>query len=149
MVLAEGANFYETKGPQMADTAGKSYRTLLFGWIAGHEAAWYASESAAQVGLLYSPRTRDLVDTTSGEPYDAADSTHFAAYRKAANLLYRAHIPFDVVIDTDTASFGRYQVLVAPEVQAMSDATAAALRQYSGVLVTIGDTGLYDEWLEE
>ncbi len=147
MVLAEGACFYETKGPQMAGSVGTSYRAELFRWIADHEAALYAGESLAEVGLLYSPRTRDLVDTTSGQPYDAADSIHFAAYRAAANLLYHTHIPFDVVIDTDTTAFGRYRVLVVPEVQAMSDLTAAALREFAGRLITIGATGRYDEWL--
>lgn len=147
LVLAEGANFYETKGPQMADTAGAAYRTQLFGWIAAHEADLYNGESMAEVGLLYSPRSRDLVDTVSGEPYDASDSVHFAAYRATANLLYRAHIPFDVVIDTHTDVFGRYPILVAPEVQAMSDSTVAALHNFTGTLVTVGDTGAYDEWL--
>lgn len=147
MVLAEGACFYETKGPQMAGSVGTSYRAELFRWIADHEAALYTGESLAEVGLLYSPRTRDLVDTTSGQPYDAADSIHFAAYRAAANLLYRTHIPFDVVIDTDITAFGRYRVLVVPEVQAMSDLTAAALREFAGRLITIGATGRYDEWL--
>ena len=149
MVLAEGACFYETKGPQMAGSVGESYRAELFRWIADHEAVLYTGESSAEVGLLYSPRTRDLVDTTSGQPYDVADSIHFAAYRATANLLYRAHIPFDVVIDTDTTTFGRYRVLVAPEVQAMSDPTAAALREFAGRLITIGASGRYDEWLTE
>ncbi len=149
MVLAEGACFYETKGPPMAGSVGASFRTELFRWIAEHEATLFGGESCAQVGLLYSPRTRDLVDNLSGQPYDVADSIHFAAYRTAANLLYRAHVPFDVVIDTDIVAFGRYQVLVAPEVQAMSDCTAAALHEFTGRLITIGATGRYDEWLTE
>ncbi|MEZ4656208.1 MAG: choice-of-anchor Q domain-containing protein [Caldilineaceae bacterium] len=104
MVLAEGANFYETKGPQMADTVDGAFRTQLFGWMADHESALYSGDSVAEVGLLYSPRTRDLLDSVSGEPYDVQDAVHFAAYRAAANLLYRAHVPFDVVIDTNTAA---------------------------------------------
>ncbi len=147
LVLAEGANFYETKGPQMAETVDLRHRTDLFRWIADNESAFYASESLAHVALLYSPRTRDLVDTCSGQPYDAGDSVHFAAYRATANHLYQAHIPFDIVIDDDTAAFGHYRVLIAPEVQAMSRATAAALADFSGLLVTIGRSGLYDEWL--
>ena len=54
-----------------------------------------------------------------------------------------------MVIDTDIVAFERYQVLVAPEVQAMSDRTAAALREFAGRLVTIGASGRYDEWLTE
>ena len=147
MVLAERGNFYETKGPQMADTVGAVHRAGLFKWIAEHEQTLYGGESLAQVGLLYSPRTRDLVDTTSGGPYNLSDSIHFAAYRIAANLLYRARIPFDVVIDTDVARYQRYQVLIIPEVQAMSDAIAAEIRRFRGRLITIGSSGQYDEWL--
>lgn len=146
LVLAEGANFYETKGPQMADTVDSAFRTQLFQWIADHESALYDTQSVAEVGLLYSPRTRDLVDTVSGEPYDVQDSVHFAAYRAAANLLYRAHLPFDVVIDTNHAAFARYRVLIVPEVQTMSDATLAALRAFPGRLLVVGESGVYDEW---
>lgn len=75
----EGANFYENRGPQMADSVGL-WRTTLFRWIVAHEDDFYTGESAAEVGLLYSPRNRDLLDTVAGEPYDAADSIHFAAH---------------------------------------------------------------------
>ena len=146
LVLAEGANFYENRGPQMADSVGSRWRTTLFRWIAAHEDDFYTGESAAEVGLLYSPRNRDLLDTVAGEPYDAADSIHFAAYRAAARELYKAHIPFDVVLDTDTARFAGYRVLIAPNVDLMSAATAAALRAFGGKLVTIGAAGKHDEW---
>lgn len=148
LVLAEGANFYETKGPQMADTVDGAFRTQLFQWIADNESALYDTHSVADVGLLYSPRTRDLVDTVSGEPYDVQDSVHFAAYRAVAKRLYQAHIPFDVVIDTNTAAFARYRVLLVPEVQAMSAATLSALHTFTGTVLAIGESGVYDEWLQ-
>ncbi len=91
--VAEGANFYETKGPQMADSVGSAFRTALFGWIAAHAADLYATESAAEVGVLYSPRNRDLMDTLSGEPYTTTGSIHFAAYRAAARLACTTRIP--------------------------------------------------------
>lgn len=147
LVLAEGANFYETKGPQMAHTVGEHFRTQLFGWVAAHEAELYGGDSIAQVALLYSPRTRDLVDTVSGEPYDVADAIHFAAYRAAANTLYRAHVPFDIVVDNDVEVFGNYEFLILPELQVMSETTLDALRHYSGTIIAIGKTGIYDEWL--
>jgi hypothetical protein len=149
LVLAEGANFYETKGPQMADTVGEHFRTQLFGWVAAHEAELYGGESVAQVALLYSPRTRDLIDTVSGEPYDVADAIHFAAYRAAANTLYRAHVPFDIVIDNDVEVFANYEFLILPQLQVMSETTLDALRHYSGTIIAIGETGIYDEWLNE
>ena len=147
IILAEGGNFYETRGPVMNETAGEAHRTQLFGWIKAHEDVIYTGESAAEVGLVYSPRNRDLLDSGSGGFYDIENSVHFAAYRTAAALLYRAHVPFDVVLDTDIAAFDRYPVLILPEVQAMSNVTAAALAAHPGRLVTIGDTAWYDEWL--
>lgn len=45
--------------------------------------------------------------------------------------------------------FSRYRVLIAPEVQAMTSATATALRAFDGRLITIGNTGRFDEWLNE
>ena len=149
MVLAEGANFYETQGPSMASTVGRTYRAQLFGWIAAHETDLYTGDSASEVGLVYSPRNRDLLDGGSGSYYDVEDSTHFAAYRAAANVLYRAHVPFDVVLDTDTAAFARYPVLILPEVQAMGDVAAAAFRTFPGRLITVGQTGWRDEWLND
>ena len=149
IVLAEAANFYETRGPGMAETVGEAYRTRLFDWIKANEGVIYGGDSAAEVGLLYSPRSRDLLDAGSGGMYDVEDSTHFAAYRAAANFLYRAHVPVDVVLDTDTSSFHRYSVLVLPEVQLMSDDVAEALRAFGGRLITVGDTGWHDQWMGE
>ena len=149
IILAEGGNFYETRGPVMNDTVGEDHRTRLFGWIKAQEDVIYAGESAADVGLVYSPRNRDLVDAGAGGYYEIEDSVHFAAYRTAANLLYRAHVPFDVLLDTDPAAFDRYAVLILPEVQAISDVTAAALSARTGRLITIGDTGWHDEWYAE
>jgi len=149
MVLAEGANFYETQGPSMAGSVGETHRARLFGWIAAHETDLYTGDSASEVGLVYSPRNRDLLDGGSGSYYDVEDSTHFAAYRATANVLYRAHVPFDVVLDTDTTAFNRYAVLILAEVQAMSDAAATAFRAFPGRLITIGLTGWLDEWLDD
>lgn len=149
-VLAEGANFYENKGPQMADSVGAGFRTALFEWIAAHEADLYGEESPShdcrEVGLLYSARNRDLIDQVSGEPYNVEGSLHFAAYRTAAYELHRAHIPFDVVLDSDVDRFNHFQVLIAPHLALMSDATAAALQAFQGKLLTIGPTGSDDEW---
>jgi len=147
LVLAEGASFYETRGPGMADSVGAAHRTQLFAWIAAHSADLYGGAPAADVAILYSPRTRDLRDGGSGDFYDLQDSTHFAAYRGVANALHRAHVPFAVVIDTDTSAFGRYAVLIAPEVQAMSNATADALKVFAGKIINLGDSGAADEWM--
>jgi hypothetical protein len=78
-----------------------------------------------------------------------ADAIHFAAYRAAANTLYRAHVPFDIVIDNDVEVFANYEFLILPQLQVMSETTLDALRHYSGTIIAIGETGIYDEWLNE
>jgi hypothetical protein len=131
----------------MDGTVGAAHRTQLFGWMKTRQNDLYEGQNAAAVGLVYSPRNRDLLDSGSGTWYDVVDSVHFKAYRQAANLLYRSHIPLDVVLDTDLAAFNNYSVLILPEVQAMSNATATALKNFPGKLITVGETGGYDEWL--
>jgi len=147
LALAEGANFYETQGPAMDGSVGADARTRLFAWMSRQQAGLFGGAALADVAVLFSPRTRDLLDSASGSPYDPEDSIHFAAYRATARWLHQAHIPFEVVLDTDTAGFNRYAVLIAPEVQLMSDATIAALRAHAGRVILIGnESGAYDEW---
>lgn len=131
----------------MTNTMGQPFRTELYSWIAAHEEELYGGDSVAQVGLLFSPRNRDLIDTISSETYEQETSNHFAAYRTTANMLYRAHIPFDVIIDTDTDVFDRYTVLIAPEIQLMHESTVKALQAFEGSIIAIGSTGIYNEWL--
>jgi hypothetical protein len=147
LALAEGANFYETQGPVMDGSVGAEARAELFAWMSRQTTGLFGGTALADVAVLYSPRTRDLLDSGSGSPYDAEDSVHFAAYRATARLLHQAHVPFDVVLDTDTAAFNRYAVLIAPEIQLMSDETVAAIRAHPGRIVIVGDeTGAYDAW---
>jgi hypothetical protein len=39
VILAEGANYYETRGPSMADSVGIGYRQRIFSWTAAHQEA--------------------------------------------------------------------------------------------------------------
>ena len=154
VILAEGGNYYETRGPSMADSVGAAYRQRIFSWTAAHQEALYGGEAAAEVALAYSPRTRDLLDQGAGDLYEPEEAPFFRQYREAAAALLRNHIPFDIVMLDDALSTGRlagYGTLILPNVAAMSDEEAAAIRSFAeggGELITIGDTGSHDEWLE-
>ena len=106
VILAEGANYYETRGPSMADSVGADYRQRIFSWTSAHQGALYGGESAATLALAYSPRTRDLLDEGAGDLYEPEDAPFFREYRQAAATLLRHHIPFDIVILHDALSAG-------------------------------------------
>lgn len=149
LALASGSNFYETRGPSMADTVSSEARRDLFAWVAQHVRDVYDAAPLADVGLVYSPRNRDLLDSGSGDFYDAADSVHFRAYRTYGQGLHEAHVPFEVVLDTDLTGLSAFPVLVLPEVQAVGAELVAALRAHTGKLIVIGDSGQYDDWLND
>jgi hypothetical protein len=154
VILAEGANYYETRGPSMDDSVGADYRQRIFSWIAAHQEALYGGESAATVALAYSPRTRDLLDQGAGDLYAPEEAPFFYEYRQAAATLLRNHVPFDIVILDEGMSASRladYGTLILPNIAAMSDAEAAAVRDFAdggGRVIRIGETGLSNEWLE-
>lgn len=154
-VLASyGANYYETKGPGMADSVGAEYRRRLFGWTQAQEEQIFDAVSLAQVGLLYSARSRDLFDRVGGDGYDPGTEGFFAEYRAAARALFKAHLPFDVVVDNDLSPelIRRYRWLVVPNVACMSDEQADLLRRFSeegGRLIASSEAGSYDEWCKK
>jgi len=149
--LAEGANFYEAKGPEMVDETTGS-RPLVFPWLAANASLAYHSTSMADVAVWYSPRTRDFLDgENAGEDkFDYEDTVYIKEYRNRAQDLLKAQIPFDIV--TGQWSLGelmRYAWLVLPDAACLSDAEAALLRAYTaagGRLAVTGDTGSRDEW---
>ncbi|MFQ6013932.1 MAG: hypothetical protein ACE5NP_00635 [Anaerolineae bacterium] len=154
VILANGANYYETRGPGMADSVGDTYRQRIFAWIRGQEEAIYGTSSMAQVGLLYSARTRDLFDQGGGDLYDTSETAFLAEYRAGAKALLRAHIPFDIVVDNDLTleQVQRYRWLILPNAACMDGEEADLLRQYEqqgGRLIVVGESGHYDEWCQE
>ncbi len=76
--LAEGANFYEAKGPEMVDDSTGS-RQIVFSWLASNTGMVYHSTPLAEVAMWYSPRSRDFLDgEDAGEDkFDYADTTYY------------------------------------------------------------------------
>jgi len=149
--LAEGANFYEAKGPEMVDVSTGS-RPIVFPWLAANAPLVYHSTSMAEVALWYSPRTRDFVDgeNAGDDKYDYVDTTYIQEYRARAQDLLKAQIPFDIVTGQwSLEELTRYTWLVLPHAACLSDAEASLLRNYvaaGGKLAVTGDTGTRDEW---
>lgn len=151
VIASQGANYYETRGPGMADSVGQDYRRQIFGWMAAHEAEIFDLESLAQVALLYSGRNRDLVDQGGGEPYKVEDDGFLKEYRAVASTLFSAHVPFDIVVDTGLTldHLRPYRWLVLAGVECLSDSQAALVRDFvdnGGRIVLTGDAGWADEW---
>ncbi len=153
VIASQGANYYETRGPGMADTVGPNYRRQIFGWMAAHEAELFDTESLAQVALLYSGRNRDLIDQGGGDPYTVKEDGFLKEYRAAASALLAAHVPFDVVVDTGLTldHLRPYRWLILAGVECLSDSQAALLRDFvdgGGRILLTGNAGWADEWAQ-
>lgn len=124
----------------------RQYRTTvpLFDWHARHEEWLVDREPVADVGVVWSQRSidfygRDDPVARCGQPYDGY-----------VNALIRARIPYlPVHVDDVARKAERFATLVLPNIGALSDEQAAALRAYverGGGLVVTGETGRFDEW---
>jgi glycosyl hydrolase family 42 (putative beta-galactosidase) len=166
--LAAGNHPYETKIPLMTTTVGAAYRKRVFSWIKREEERLFASESAAKVGVYFSPESRDYLDKASGtglfattkskdtlwwsrEQVDSVYSlTYLAEYRGVIKWLLHNHVPFDIVVRPDAAELSRYETLIAPALAAISDRDAALLDQYAAngghLIVTGPKPAMLDEF---
>ncbi len=63
--------------------------------------------------------------------------------------LIQSHIPFNLIFDEHLSNLSKYEVLVLPDSECLSDSQLTAIRQFvenGGGLVVSGATGMYDEW---
>jgi hypothetical protein len=67
----------------------------------------------------------------------------------AEQTLIEAGVPFDLVFDEGLRELSKYNALILPNCECLSDTQISLLRGYverGGGLVVIGQAGLYDEW---
>jgi len=115
--LAAQINPYEVRVPKMTTTVGKRYRTRMFEWIARNSDSIFESESQAPVGIIYSSKSRDLVDGARSNAYfstwsrprrdyrwfasdmeeSVMNTEYISEYRGWAKFLIQNNIPFDIV----------------------------------------------------
>eukprot|EP00122_Pirum_gemmata_P019384 Pgem_evm1s18155 len=171
-----GASPFDSKTPVMTQTVGKEYRTRWYSWLQEMEYVIYDFVRSADVGVVYSTPTRDYIDSQTGckygmfaetTPLPSTDESwwsalgsgssvvlcdHIGSYRGTMNALNKFQTSHKVVIDTSVGfqSLNNLKVVFLPSVQAISDTSAAAIKQYvanGGVLFITGAKlpGTHDE----
>jgi hypothetical protein len=124
----------------------RMYRTAepVMRWWKAHEAVLTNRTPIANVGVVWSQRNTDFFGR------DDAPERVDAPYTGFMHALVRARIPYLPVHADDIDRYrSSLDVLVLPNVGALSDAQVASVRQFAGrggSLVATGDTGSYDEW---
>ncbi len=146
LVLGAGFNYYTSGDEGMSRLVDPAFRPQLFGWIADHEALLYPAEAQpyADLAVLYSQPTIDYRDRAEWDYSDRTDS-----FYGALEILLESHLPFTVLSQRQLDRLDEFSVLLLPQVEALSQAEAAAIRdwvQRGGKLLAVGEeTGLYDE----
>jgi hypothetical protein len=112
-------------------------------WHAKNDAHFHNKRSLASVAVVVSPRSVNLYKA----PYTEDRTEHLEGIYAA---LVEARIPFDYVHEQDLHQerISSYAVLILPNMALMSDAQAAAIRQYAehgGSVLATFQTGLFDE----
>lgn len=158
LCIASGCNPYETKIPQMCTSAGSAYRKRMYSWLADHPGL-LLSRSANQTAIIYSSVSRDMVDRARGTglytsynpsdqlwwselPNDTAKSMEYIAdFRGMVKLLFRQHVPFDVVTTPHATSekLALYRYVALPSPASLDAALVGRLRDY----VTAGGSLLF------
>jgi putative glycosyl hydrolase-like family 6 (GHL6) protein len=126
----------------------RQYRTAepLFAWHQANEEYLVDREPVACVGVVWSQRNTDFFGR------DRARVRTDQPYQGVTQALRDARLPYlPVHADDVAAQAGRLDVLVLPDVGALSDDQCAQVRSFAtagGSLLVTGRTGRYDEWGE-
>ncbi len=117
----------------------------FFQWHAQTERDHQGLRSAAEVGLVYAPRSIDYYGR------EDAHRRSVEPYLGWYLALLQTRIPFDLVHERrlDAEDLAPYRLLILPNVACLTDAQLDQLRAFSGrggsVIATF-ETGGYDEW---
>lgn len=117
--IAAGANFWDAKGHNMANSNDTATRTEIFAWIKRYQDHIYGRRQPVDpVGVYFSPVSRDF------------DINHFLpSYRGVILLLMREHQELQVVTPRTLSAF-RGRALVLPNVDSLDDSEQNALSNY-------------------
>lgn len=132
--VAVGANFWDAKGHNMANSNDPPTRKEIFAWIKKYADHIYGDrEPIDPVGVYFSPLSRD---------FDVQD--FLSSYRGVILLLAREHREIQVVTPRTLADF-KGKVLVLPNVSVLDDTEKGALSKYTvagGKLILTGADSL-------
>jgi hypothetical protein len=144
--LANGLRPWYTKfSGQLHDRRWLQTVEEMYRWQHRWERYLRNEEPIARVGMVYSQQTATYYGGTRARE---RVEDHTLGFYQA---LLEARIPFEMVHDRmlDTAQVSRYNVLLLPNIAALSDAQCGQLREYverGGSLVATHETSLCDEW---
>lgn len=168
-VLAAGCNPYEVKSPEKNVGVSPAMRTRVYNFVKTHSERLFDARSLATVALYHSSASRDFVKFTGGtgllatteKPPQAKEwwSTSqinscyekqwLGEYRGALKALVHNHIPFNALTSPGLSAddLQGYKVLVAPDLECVSDQEAGIIRDWvkaGGTLIITGPkpTGL-------
>lgn len=82
------------------------------------------------------------------DPYELNKETLYGDLKKLDNILAGAHIDYDLVTQRHLSQLKNYKALILPNLTALSDQEAQAIREYvaaGGNLYVSGQTSLYDD----
>jgi len=121
------------------------YRTAVpvMQWCETHASMLTDRTPVATVGLVWSQQNTDFFGRDDPGPLVDQPYTGFM------HALVRARIPYVPIHIDDVAETQGIQVLILPNIGAMSDTQAAAIRNFvarGGSLVATSRSSLYDEW---
>jgi hypothetical protein len=132
--IAVGANFWDARGHEMANSNDLGTRTKIFAWIKRYQDHIYGiREAISPVGVYFSPTSRDF-----------AVQDFLPSYRGILLLLLRSHREVQVVTPRTLGNF-RGKVLVLPNVNSLDDGEKSALSKYQvtgGRIVVTGTDSL-------
>lgn len=123
----------------------RQYRTAepIFTWHEANSGLLLDREPLADVGIVWSQRNNDVYGRES-----AADKT-VNPYRGMVTAVNQAGLTYLPVNADDLATAnGRFQALVLPNIGALSDNQAVAIKTFAaggGSVIATGETGWYDE----
>ncbi|WCT74160.1 beta-galactosidase trimerization domain-containing protein [Sphingomonas naphthae] len=142
--LAQGLRPWFAKfNAKPIDTRWMPVVEKIFLWHARNERYFRNEANLARVAILASPRTAAFYYKKTGHK---RDDDHTLGYYQA---LIEARIPFEAVHTSRLDRLSRFDVLVMPNVAALSDAECAQIRAFvmnGGTIVATQETSLYDEW---
>jgi len=152
----------------------RAYRNILFTYTGNDAAAMaeglafnqtigYAGGHPLTAGMLkyidFYRRNRELFTGTRDagnvavlRSFPSITYNHARAQLAAVlteQSLIQARIPFDLIFDEHLEDLAKYQVLVLPDSECLSDRQIASIRAFvaaGGGLVATGQAGLYDQW---
>ncbi len=146
-VLAAGFNYYTSGDEGMSRMVDADFRRQLFAWVAAHEETLYdpTLRPYANLAVLYSQSTVDYRDRGDWETSDRTD-----AFYGALSTLLESHIPFEVLSERQLDRLSAFEALLLPQVEALSEAQADALREWvqggGRLLVTGEEATRYDQF---